>query len=374
MSDSTDFYYEQTLFSIIVLIYISMETSKIKVGISHGDINGIGYEVIIKSLLDNKMLDFCTPIIYGSPKVGAYHRKALNINNFSFNNIKAAIDANPKRVNIIDCLDENIRVELGKSTSMAGEASVKSIDHAVTDLKHGFIDVLVTGPINKFNIQSSDRFPFRGHTEYLAQHFNAEDVIMVMVSDMMRVAVATGHIPLSEVTGLLSADMLLGKLRLLNGSMIRDFGIRKPRIAVLGLNPHSGEDGLIGTEENEIIRPALELARKEKIMALGPFPSDGFFASDNFMKFDVILAMYHDQGLTPFKALAFETGVNFTAGLPVVRTSPAHGTAFEIAGKNLASPGPLRNAIYLACDVHNHRKAYDRLIAGSVDPEETTEI
>ncbi len=348
-----------------------METSKIRVGISQGDINGISYEVIINTLMDSKIFDFCIPIVYGSPKVGAYHRKALNINNFSFNNVKTAAEANPKRVNIVDCLDENIRVELGKSTAMAGEASLRSLDCAVSDIKQGVIDVLVTGPINKFNIQS-DKFTFKGHTEYLAHHFDAGDVIMIMVSDLMRVAVATGHVPLSEVTGLLSVDMILGKLRLLNASLIRDFGIRKPRIAVLGLNPHAGEDGLIGHEESEIIHPALELARDEKIMALGPFPSDGFFASDNFTKFDAILAMYHDQGLGPFKALAFETGVNFTAGLPVVRTSPAHGTAFELAGKGLASPDPFRHAIYLACDVYTNRKAHDELVAGSVDQKGTT--
>jgi len=348
-----------------------METSKIRVGISQGDINGISYEVIINTLMDSKIFDFCIPIVYGSPKVGAYHRKALNINNFSFNNVKTAAEANPKRVNIVDCLDENIRVELGKSTAMAGEASLRSLDCAVSDMKQGVIDVLVTGPINKFNIQS-DKFTFKGHTEYLAHHFDAGDVIMIMVSDLMRVAVATGHVPLSEVPSLLSVDMILGKLRLLNASLIRDFGIRKPRIAVLGLNPHAGEDGLIGHEESEIIHPALELARGEKIMALGPFPSDGFFASDNFTKFDAILAMYHDQGLGPFKALAFETGVNFTAGLPVVRTSPAHGTAFELAGKGLASPDPFRHAIYLACDVYTNRKAHDELKAGSVDQEGTT--
>ena len=340
-------------------------------GISQGDINGISYEVIIKTLMDTKILDFCIPIVYGSPKVGAYHRKALNISNFSFNNVNTAAEANPKRVNIVDCLDENIRVELGKSTQLAGEASLRSLDCAVSDMKQGVIDVLVTGPINKFNIQS-DKFTFRGHTEYLAHHFDTGDVIMVMVSDLMRVAVATGHVPLSEVPGLLSVDMILGKLRLLNASLIRDFGIRKPRIAVLGLNPHAGEDGLIGREDSEIIHPALELARSEKIMALGPFPSDGFFASENFTKFDAILAMYHDQGLGPFKALAFETGVNFTAGLPVVRTSPAHGTAFELAGKGLASPDPFRHAIYLACDVYRNRKAYDELIAGSVDQDGTT--
>jgi 4-hydroxythreonine-4-phosphate dehydrogenase len=344
-----------------------MDTSKIRVGISQGDINGISYEVMIKTLMDNKILDFCTPIVYGSPKVGAYHRKALNISNFSFNNVKSALEANPKRVNIVDCLDENIRVELGKATSVAGEASLITLDYAVSDLKQGIIDVLVTGPINKLNIQS-EKFPFRGHTEYLAHHFNAPDVLMLMVSDLMRVAVATGHVPLSEVPGLLSVEMITGKLKVLNDTLIRDFGIRKPRIAVLGLNPHAGEDGLIGQEENTIILPALEIARSRKIMALGPYPADGFFGSENFTKFDAILAMYHDQGLTPFKALAFESGVNFTAGLPVVRTSPAHGTAFEIVGQNIASPDPFRHAIYLACDVFNHRKSYDQLIADAVDP------
>jgi 4-hydroxythreonine-4-phosphate dehydrogenase len=344
-----------------------MDSSKIRVGISQGDINGISYEVIIKALMDNKLLDFCIPIVYGSPKVGAYHRKALNINNFSFNNVKSALEASPKRVNIIDCLDENIRVELGRSTTMAGEASFKTLECAVADLKQGMIDVLVTGPISKNNIQS-DMFPFRGHTEYLAHSFNAPDVLMLMVSDMMRVAVATGHVALSSVPGLLSVDMLVNKLRLLNKSLIRDFGIRKPRIAVLGLNPHAGEEGLIGNEEIDIILPALEKARDEKIMALGPYPSDGFFSSGNFTKFDAILAMYHDQGLTPFKALAFESGVNFTAGIPIIRTSPAHGTAFEIVGQNLASPDPFRHAIYLACDIFNRRKEHDELISGAIEP------
>jgi 4-hydroxythreonine-4-phosphate dehydrogenase len=345
-----------------------MDTSKIRVGISQGDINGISYEVIIKAFMDIKMLDLCIPVVYGSPKVGGYHRKALNIDNFSFNNIKIAAEANQKRVNIIDCLDDNIRVELGKSTAMAGDASLKSLACAVSDLRQGLIDVLVTAPINKQNVQS-DNFSFRGHTEYLAHQFESRDVIMLMVSDMMRVAVATGHVALSEVSGLLSVEMILNKLRMLNRSMMRDFGIRKPRIAVLGLNPHAGEEGLIGHEESQIIHPALDLAREEKIMALGPYPADGFFASSNFTHFDVILAMYHDQGLTPFKALAFESGVNFTAGLPIVRTSPAHGTAFSIAGKNEASPDPFRHAIYVACDVFRNRKVYDELIAGSVNPE-----
>ncbi len=350
-----------------------MDNSKIRIGISHGDINGISYEVIVKTLMENKMLDMCTPIVYGSPKVGAYHRKALNITNFSFNTVKTALEANPKRVNLIDCLDDNIRVELGKSTIMAGDASLKSLECAVNDLRAGIIDALVTAPINKQNIQS-DSFKFRGHTEYLANQFEAGDVLMIMVSNLMRVAVATGHVALSEVPGLLSVEMILGKLRILNNSMIRDFGIRKPRIAVLGLNPHAGEEDLIGKEESRIIKPALELAREEQIMALGPFPSDGFFSSDNFTRFDAILAMYHDQGLTPFKALSFESGVNFTAGLPVVRTSPGHGTAFEIAGKNQASPDPFRNAIYLAIDIHNNRKIYDELVSGSLHGNDAGDV
>jgi 4-hydroxythreonine-4-phosphate dehydrogenase len=342
-----------------------MDNSKIRIGISQGDINGISYEVIIKALMESRILDLCIPVVYGSPKVGAYHRKALNINNFSFTAVKTALEANPKRVNIIDCLDDNVRVELGKSTSMAGDASFRSLTCAVNDLREGFIDALVTGPINKHNIQS-DNFKFRGHTEYLASQFGVDDVLMVMVSQIMKVAVATSHIALSEVPGQLSVEMLLSKLRLLNNSLVRDFGIRKPRIAVLGLNPHAGEEDLIGSEENQIIKPALEIARNEKIMALGPFPADGFFASENFTRFDAILAMYHDQGLIPFKALAFETGVNYTAGLPVIRTSPGHGTAFEIAGKNVASPDPFRQAVYLAIDIHRNRKSYDELVAGSV--------
>ncbi len=347
-----------------------MDNSKIRIGISQGDINGISYEVIIKALTESRILDLCTPVVYGSPKVGAYHRKALNITNFSFNTVTTALEANPKRVNIVDCLDDNIRVELGKSTIMAGDASFRSLACAVNDLREGIIDALVTGPINKHNIQS-DNFKFPGHTEYLASQFGAPDVLMVMVSRMMKVAVATGHVALSEVPGLLSVEMLVGKLRLLNSSLIRDFGIRKPRIAVLGLNPHAGEEDLIGSEESTIIKPALELAREEKIMALGPFPSDGFFASDNFTRFDAVLAMYHDQGLTPFKALAFESGVNFTAGLPVIRTSPGHGTAFEIAGKNMASPDPFRQALYLAVDIFRNRNAYDELVAGSVEQRES---
>jgi len=337
-----------------------MKNQKIKVGITQGDINGISYEVIIKTLLDNRIHEICTPIVYGSPKVAAYHRKALNIINFSLNSIKIPEEANIKRANIINCLDDNIRVELGKSTQMAGDASLKSLQRAVDDLKEKKINVLVTAPINKNNIQS-DEFSFPGHTEYLGSYFREDDVLMLMVSDLFKVGVVAGHVPVSKIPFCITCENILKKLRILNVSLLKDFTIRKPRIAVLGLNPHAGDNGLIGNEEKEIISPAIQKARNENIMAIGPYSADGFFGTENFTKFDAILAMYHDQGLGPFKALAFEDGVNFTAGLPVVRTSPIHGTAYEIAGKNQASPNSFRKALYLACAIFKNRKQYQDL-------------
>ncbi len=334
--------------------------SKIKVGISQGDINGISYEIIIKSLMDNRIFEQLTPILYGSSKVLTYHRKAINVNNFSMYNIKSPADANLKRANIINCLDDNIRVELGKSTTMAGEASFVSLEKATDDLKNGSIDVLVTAPINKYNIQI-EGFNFPGHTEYLMEKFGADDVLMLLVNENLRVGVVTGHVPLKDVSASISKESILSKLRILHKSLIRDFVVTNPRIAVLGLNPHAGDKGLIGKEEQEIIIPAIDAAREEGIMALGPYAADGLFGSDAFSKFDAILAMYHDQGLAPFKALAFSSGVNYTAGLPVVRTSPAHGTAFEIAGKGLANPQSFRQAMFLAVDIFKNRKLYDEL-------------
>lgn len=334
-------------------------TEKIRVGITQGDINGIGYEIIIKTFLDNRMFDICTPIIYGSSKIGAYHRKALDINNFSFNNIKRPDEANNKRVNIINCNDENTRVELGKSSDIAGEAAYLALEAASNDLQYGKIDVLVTAPINKNNIQS-EKFNFPGHTEYLGQKFNGKP-IMLMVSENLRIAVATGHIPVSEISKKITKNLILEKIRLLNTSMLYDFGIKKPKIAILGLNPHASDEGVIGQEEQTTIIPAINEAKDEGIVAIGPFPADGFFGSDTFKKFDVILAMYHDQGLIPFKTLAFEKGVNYTAGLTVVRTSPGHGTAFEIAGENTASPDSFREAIFLACDILKNRNAQKEL-------------
>lgn len=337
-----------------------MEKKTIIAGISHGDINGIGYEVIIKTLMESTINDFCVPVVYGSPKVAAYHRKALNINNFSFNNIRSAEEANPKKANLINCLDDNIRVELGKSTPQGGEAALISLEKAVADLKSGKIDVLITAPIDKKNIQS-ENFHFNGHSEYLKSKAEVDDILMFMISESLRIGVATGHVPLKDVPGMITLDLILRKLRLMNQSLILDFGIRRPRIAVLGLNPHAGDNSLLGSEEEEVITPAIQKALKEDMLIFGPFPADGFFGAGSFSKFDGILAMYHDQGLTPFKALSFDNGVNFTAGLPFIRTSPVHGTAFQIAGKGEASENSFRQALYLACDIFRNRQMYSEI-------------
>ncbi|MGQ1890388.1 4-hydroxythreonine-4-phosphate dehydrogenase PdxA [Thermophagus sp. OGC60D27] len=339
-----------------------MSSEKIKVAITQGDINGIGYEVIFKTLADPKTLEFFTPVIYGSSKVAAYHRKALNISNFSLNSVKSGEEAMPKRVNIVNCLDDNVRVELGKPTQTSGMAAFEALKNAVEDLKNGFVDVLVTAPINKNTIYS-DQFSFPGHTEYLAEQFKASSHIMLMVSPKLKVGVVTGHIPLKDVANSLSPERILDKIRVLDHTLRTDFTIRKPRIAVLGLNPHAGDNGLIGDEEINTIIPAIEMARQEGIMALGPYPADGLFGSEQVGNFDAVLAMYHDQGLAPFKSIDFAEGVNFTGGLPIVRTSPDHGTAFEIAGENKADASSFREAVYLAIDVYKRRKMHQEISA-----------
>jgi 4-hydroxythreonine-4-phosphate dehydrogenase len=345
----------------------------IKIGITHGDINGIGYEVLIKTLLDSRIYSICTPIIYGSPKVAAYHRKALGIDNFNLSSIKTPEEANPKRASVINCVSDDIRVELGKSTAVAGEASRQALLRAVKDLKNNKIQAIVTAPINKHNIQSGD-FNYTGHTEFFKEHFGAEEVLMLMASDLLKVGVVSGHIPLADVPASLSTEVILTKLRILNDSLLRDFGIRKPRIAVLGLNPHAGEQGMLGNEERDIILPAIEKASSEHQMVFGPFPSDGFFGSGDFTRFDGILAMYHDQGLIPFKTLVPEEGVNFTAGLPIIRTSPAHGTAFEIAGSNQARHGSFRKALYLACDIYRNRTQYTDFTSNPLPDRDISEL
>ena len=350
-----------------------MSSQKIKVGITQGDINGISYEVILKTLSDNRINEICIPIIYGSSKIAAYHRKALNVEHINLNSIKNADEANAKAANIINCVDENIRVELGKSTIQAGEASIAALKAAADDLKENKIDVLVTAPINKYNIQS-ENFKFPGHTEFLEKNFNADDVVMLMVSELMKVGVVAGHVPISQVPSIITLDAILRKLRILNNSLIKDFAIRTPRIAVLGLNPHAGDNGVLGDEEIKIITPAIETARNENIMALGPYPADGFFGSDNFKHFDAILAMYHDQGLAPFKSIVFENGVNYTAGLDIIRTSPAHGTAYELAGKNEANPNSFRQALYLAVDIYKNRRKYQDLTKNPLQQQEIPNI
>jgi 4-hydroxythreonine-4-phosphate dehydrogenase len=339
--------------------------NKIKVGITHGDINGVGNELIIKVLRDNRVFEMCTPIVYGSPKVLAYHRKAINIDNFSLQSIHNASQANQKAGSIINCLDDEVRVELGKSTTEAGSGSFLPLKEAVKDLKEGQIDVLLTAPINKQNIREAG-FDFPGHTEYLAAEFDIRDYLMLLVSDTLRVGVVTGHIPLADVASSITVDLIVNKLKVLKQSLSIDFGIRKPRIAVLGINPHAGDNGVIGMEDETIVKPAIQAARDLDILAVGPYASDGFFGSEMCYKFDAVLAMYHDQGLAPFKALSFDTGVNYTAGLPIVRTSPGHGTAYDIAGQGIADETSFRNALYLAIDIFKNRQQNIELIKNSL--------
>lgn len=340
-----------------------MIDDKIVVGITQGDINGVGYEVIIKTLVDTRINDMCVPIVYGSSKVASFHRKALGIENFSLNVINSAEEANSKRSNVINCIQDEIKVELSKQTDEAGEASIIALERATEDLKKGLIDVLVTAPINKKNIKA-EKFNFPGHTEYLAEKFaNGNKGIMLMVSDRLRVAVVSAHVPVSELSKVITKEAILAKLRILKETMIKDFGVVRPRIAVLGLNPHAGDNGQIGNEEQDIIIPAIKDATSEGILAFGPYPADGFFGANNYKNFDAVLAMYHDQGLTPFKAIAQESGVSFTAGLPIIRTSPIHGTAYDKAGIGETCEDSFRNALYLAIDIYNNRKNYAEMTA-----------
>ncbi|MBN8694993.1 MAG: 4-hydroxythreonine-4-phosphate dehydrogenase PdxA [Bacteroidetes bacterium] len=339
-----------------------MTEEKIIVGISQGDINGVGLEVIIKTFLEPQMLELCTPVLFSSQKTASAHRKALGIEDFSFNQIKDLSEVNHKRANLINVYEEEVAIEFGKQTEAGGKYAFKSLEAATNALAEGKIDVLVTAPINKENIQSAE-FKFPGHTEYLDEKFGKGNSLMFLVSDDLRVAVVTGHIPVTRVAQELTTEKTLKKIQLLHKSLIQDFAIRKPKIAVLGLNPHAGDNGVIGNEEKNIIIPAIEKAKAEGIVAYGPYPADGFFGNGTYKNFDAILAMYHDQGLIPFKTIAFNNGVNYTAGLSVVRTSPDHGTAYDIAGKGLASEESFRKAIYTAIDIYKTRKQFAELTA-----------
>lgn len=334
------------------------EQGKLIIGISLGDINGIGIELIIKTFSDIRMLQVCTPVIYGNSKVISFHRKTLNIPEFNMNTIRTVGEASDKKVNLISCWEEEVKVEIGQATSVSGKYAFKSLKSAAADLKEGKLDAIITAPINK-KVMQQEGFDFPGHTEYFASLFGVKDYAMFLVSDTLRVAFVTGHVPVKEVASLLTKEKISTRIKLMNESLKRDFNIRKPRIAVLGLNPHAGDNGLLGSEENEIITPAINECFDNKILAYGPYPADGFFGSGNLKKFDAVLAMYHDQGLVPFKTISFDTGVNFTAGLPCVRTSPDHGTAYDIAGKGIASEDSFRQAIYLACDIVGNRKFYN---------------
>lgn len=342
-----------------------MDEQLIKVGVTHGDINGIGYEVILKTFEDSRITELCTPVIYGSSKVAAYHRKAMDLPPVNFSIIASADEAGANRVNIINCVEDNTKVELRKSTAEAGMAAFQSLEAAVADLRRGAVDVLLTAPINKHNIQN-ETFHFPGHTEYLEQCFGESGqrkALMILLKDALRVALVTGHVPVSQIAEAITVPNIVSKLALFNQSLKQDFGIVKPRIAVLALNPHAGDAGLIGKEEEEIIIPAMQEAEHKGILSFGPYPADGFFGSRMYEKFDGVLAMYHDQGLAPFKALAMDEGVNFTAGLPIVRTSPAHGTAYDIAGQNKASETSFRQALYTAIDIYRNRRRYQEATA-----------
>ncbi len=337
-------------------------SDKIKVGISIGDVNGIGLEVIIKTLMDNRIMEYCTPIVYGHTKVASFHRKSLDISEFNFNVISSPEQANAKRANMINCWEEDVRIEPGMTTETGGKYAFISLEKALDDLLAGNIDALVTAPINKHNIQS-ENFQFAGHTEYIQAKTNSPDSLMFLISEDIRVGVVTGHIPVKEIPEKITQEKILSKLNLMNESLKKDFWIQKPKIAVLGLNPHAGDNGLIGNEELETIIPAIAQANAQGIFAFGPYAADGFFAAHTYSKFDAVLAMYHDQGLIPFKQIAFHNGVNFTAGLPVVRTSPDHGTGYDIAGKNLASESSFREALFTAVNIVKRRRESQELLS-----------
>jgi 4-hydroxythreonine-4-phosphate dehydrogenase len=349
-------------------VEMSRETGKIKVGISCGDLNGIGLEVAIKTLLDSRIFDLCTPILYASKKVSSNYRKVLDIKDFSFEEIKSVEEANPKRANVLNIWDEDVELNLGTPTKVSGEYALKSLQAATADLKAGKIDVLLTAPIDKHNIQSEE-FKFPGHTEYLADAFGVEEYAMLMVSENLKVTFMTGHLPLSEVGKHLSFESVIKKIRFLEKSLPQDFGIRQPKIAVLGLNPHNGDGGVIGTEEQEIISPAIKKAKEDGILVFGPFAADGFFGSGAYNQFDIVLAMYHDQGLIPFKTLNFDQGVNYTAGLPMVRVSPDHGTGFGIAGKGVASEQSFRDALFLGIDLVRERERFAEYTSDVLQPQ-----
>ena len=333
----------------------SKKKYKPKIGITTGDINGIGAEVIIKVLEDTRITNVCTPIVYGSGKILTKYKRLLNIEGFNYHQYNKNSYLNEKKPNVVNCWQDNLEIEPGKITQKAGWCALQALLKSTEDLKEDFIDAIVTAPINKANVQQDD-FHFPGHTEYYASEFGQNgESLMMLCSEEVRIAVVTGHIPLSEVPAAITKELVEKKLNMLLASLQQDFGITKPRVAVLGLNPHAGEEGLLGSEDNDIIAPVVSDMRNHGNLVYGPLPADGFFGTLAYKKYDAVLAMYHDQGLIPFKTIAFDRGVNFTAGLSVVRTSPDHGTAYNLAGKGEASESSLREAIFMACDIVRRR-------------------
>ena len=334
--------------------------SNITIGISQGDFNGIGYEVLLNCFSDPRVLENFTPILYGSSKILSYYKKMVDLPNLPFTNIKHADQAEKGKLNILNIVQEEVKIDVGQATEIAGELAALSLNMASEDLMKGKFDALVTNPINKKNIQSPN-FHFPGHTEFLTKKFGIKDSLMIMACDKIKIGILTNHLALKDVPSVVTEDLVLRKLRIFDQSLKRDFAIRMPKIAVLALNPHAGDHGVNGDEDEQIIMPAIKKAFNENILAFGPFPSDGFFGMGEFKNYDGVLALYHDQGLIPFKLMSFYSGVNFTAGLPFVRTSPAHGTAYHIAGKNLANPDSFRNAVFMAMDICKNRMEYDEL-------------
>jgi 4-hydroxythreonine-4-phosphate dehydrogenase len=342
------------------------------IGVSIGDVNGIGPEVIIKTFSDNRILNYCVPVIYGNIGALNYHKKILEDYNINFQIIRDVRDARPGKVYLINVSQENIRITLRQPGPDAGILAFLALKAVVNDARSGLIEGILTAPINKKSIQS-DEFDFPGHTEYLMDQFRVSDTVMLMVGEDLKAGLVTGHYPLSEVPENITPERIISKLRILQGCLIEDFAIEKPKIGVLGLNPHAGEEGLLGNEEQDIIIPALEKARREGILAFGPYPADGYFGMHQYHTFDATLAMYHDQGLAPFKLLNFERGVNYTAGLPVPRTSPDHGTAYDIAGKNCANEQSFREALYLLLDIIKNREIFAEINENPLQSQITRE-
>ena len=335
----------------------TIRMEKIKIGITSGDINGIGLEVILKALKNPSILELFTPVLYGNIKISSYHKNIVQLDNLSFHVLHQGEKPKAGKLNLVNCWNDTVTINLGKASPDGGKYALLSLEKAVEDVVKGDIDAIVTAPVNKASMRLAGSMHL-GHTSYLKEKAGVNDVLMMMVSHKLKVGLVTDHIPLSQVPSTLSKELILRKILIMEESLRKDFGIPKPQIAVLGLNPHAGEEGLLGNEEESFIRPAVIEAKKNGLFVSGPYPSDGFFGSGMFSKFDGILAMFHDQGLIPFKTLTFNSGVNYTAGLPFVRTSPDHGTAFEIAGKNMADPGSMIQAMYWAKDLILEKRGY----------------